>query len=270
VKVHRPPVDLAGRRAARTAQLILARVGFPCAEPVGEIGRVDGRVVSIETLLDAGHLADGHQPAVRAAIAEGLAQQVRLLQAHPSVVGPAHQAPAWCRYQLGPWPTPHDPFFDFRTTPAGWSWLDTLAQDATEAMLQTASETDELVVAHADWYCGNLRFDGARLVACFDWDLLLDRVAVVAGLTAGMHTHGSANGVEQDDPTEVAHFLIDFERSYGRTFTEGEQRAAAAAATWSACYAARCQLQTLGEQPDVGSPLGAVQRYGPDYLAVRW
>jgi hypothetical protein len=48
------------------------------------------------------------------------------------------------------------------------------------------------VAAHADWYCGNLRFEGSELVAAFDWDLFADSEPVVAGITAGMLSSGTS------------------------------------------------------------------------------
>ena len=49
-----------------------------------------------------------------------------------------------------------------------------------------------------------------------------------------------------------------------------ELAAHAAAAAWSICYAARCQLQMLEGDPAPGSPLDALQRHGPDYLPLQW
>lgn len=270
LKLHRPPVDLGTRRATATAQHVLAAAGFPCAEPVVQATRIGERVVSLETLLDAGTPGNGHDPAVRRAIAAGLAAQLHLLPSHPELVAAGRNAPAWCRYQDGPWPPPHDSFFDFRQTPSGWSWLDGIAQRASD-QLRLASDGDEpLAVAHADWYCGNLRFDGSTLVACFDWDLVSDTVPVIAGLTAGFHTHGTTEGAEQADPSEVLAFLTDFEEAYGSPFDERQQRVAAGAATWSICYTARCNLQMLTGDPEAGTPLALLARQGEDYLALRW
>jgi hypothetical protein len=270
VKVHRPPVDLAVRRATARAQRTLADAGFPCASPIVDGERIDGRVVSIETAVESGTPGDAHNPAVRRAIAHGLAEQIHILRTPPDLAAAGRDAPAWCRYDVGPWPTPHDSFFDFRNTPGGWSWLDDLAASASAAALHARENDDSLAVAHADWYCGNLRFDGSQLVACFDWDLVADSVAAVAGLTAGFFSHGTSEGAEQVEPADVVEFLVDFERAAGTRFHAEQQRGAAACATWSVCYAARCQLQMLDGDPAPGSPLAALQQHGTDYLAMRW
>jgi hypothetical protein len=269
IKVHRPPVDLETRRATSAAQGILARAGFPCAVPIAPTTVIDGRFVSVETLLEGGLAANGHDPAVRETIATTLADQIHLLQPNRDLVAAGHDAPAWCRYADGPWPTPHMSFFDFRSTPDGWTWLDEIARRAATQTLEARGD-DEPAVAHADWYCGNLRFDGSRLVACFDWDLVTDTVSVLAGLTAGFHTHGTTEGAEQAEPAEVMAFLADFERAYGVRFDARQQRAAAGAATWSICYTARCHLQMLTGDPTPGGPLDALRRQGDAYLALQW
>ena len=231
---------------------------------------VDARIVSVETLLDAGRPGDAHNPDVRSTIATTLAQQMHILVHRPELVAAGRDAPAWCRYQGGPWPTPRDSFFDFRVTPDGWAWLDEAATEASQAVLRASVGDEKLAVAHADWYCGNLGFYGAQLVACADWDLVTDTVAVVAGLTAGFHSHGTTAGDEQAEPAEVATFLSDFEQAYGARFYTRQQRAAAAAATWSICYAARCQLHTLDGEPQPGSPLAALRRHRTEYLKLHW
>ena len=148
--------------------------------------------------------------------------------------------------------------------------MDETATQASQAVLRASVGDESLAVAHADWYCGNLRFYDAQLVACFDWDLVTATVAVVAGLTAGFHSHGTTAGDEQAEPAEVATFLSDFEQAYGARFDTRQQRAAAAAATWSICYAARWQLHTLDGEPQPGSPLAALRRHRTEYLKLQW
>lgn len=60
VKVHRPPIDLAARRLVNEAQRALADRGFPCAAPLAGPVELDGRTVSVETLLPDGERGDGH------------------------------------------------------------------------------------------------------------------------------------------------------------------------------------------------------------------
>jgi len=97
---------------------------------------------------------------------KGLAEHIGILRASPDLPSRAGSGPAWCRYQAGPWPTPHDMIFDVTVTPDGFEWLDEFAQSAADR-LNVRRPGSEVVVGHADWYAGNLRFNRGRLVAAF-------------------------------------------------------------------------------------------------------
>lgn len=262
LKVHRPPVDLDARRAIAEAQRALARAGFPCPEPVAGPTLLNGRTVTVETLLESGDTQTGGDPVVRAATAAGLAEQMRILRAVPALEHAVGDPPAWCRYQSGPWPVPHDPVFDFTSTPPGYEWLDDIARRASEILVRDlAREGREVVVGHADWYCGNLRFDDGRLCAAFDWDLVADSAPVLAGLSAG--------GYRTDrtpTPGDVAAFLADFETAWTHPFTDAERSTAFAAATWMIAFNARCDLDNLRRCIDDGTALRALQEHGEKYL----
>jgi hypothetical protein len=270
VKAHRPPADLGARRAVVRAQAALVAAGFPCPTPVAGPLEVEGRTVTVETLLDAGAPADPRDPAIRRAMAAGLAEHVAILSAVAGLA-PAAAPPAWCRYRDGPWPVPHDTIFDFSATPEGYGWLDDLARRAT-AVLAEDRGTDPVVVGHADWYPGNLRFAGDRLVAAFDWDLVADTAPVVAGITAAASVADAPSGPQAPSPDAVAAFLADVERATGRPFDAAQQCVAAAAAAWVLAYNARCDLalQDPGATPRAGSPLAVAARDGADLLALRW
>ena len=186
-------------------------------------------------------------------------------------LAPAAAPPAWCRYQDGPWPVPHDTIFDFSVTPDGYGWLDDLAARAT-AVLAEDRGADPIVVGHADWYPGNLRFTGDRLVAAFDWDLVADTAPAVAGITAAACVAPATTGEQAPGPEAIATFLADVEAAAGRPFARARQRVAAAAATWTLAYNARCDLalQDPGDAPRPGSPLAVAARHGADLLALRW
>ncbi len=270
IKVHRPPVDLDARRVVAQAQHAMALAGFPAADPLAGPETIDGHVVSVETLLPHGERGNGHDPTIRRAVAAGLAEQIGILNELPDLPALVGRPPAWCRYQGGAWPTMHDPTFEIETTPEDLRWLDTFAQAASTTVLSTR-RPDDLAVAHADWYCGNLRFSGGRLVAAFDWDLLTDATAVVAGITAGMFSAGTSAVATPPAPDEVAAFLIEFEETLGRRFTPEEQQAAAAGASWNLAYAARCDITNFaGSDVQPGSALDLLDRNRQEYLSLRW
>ena len=269
VKAHRQPVDLTARRATTTAQRVLADAGFPCPQPISGPDEFDGLVLSVEALLTVGRPESGRRPGVRRSLAAGLAEQVEILRGHPELTALAGPGPAWCQYRSGPWPTPHDSIFDFRTTPDGYSWLDSFAFTAANRLIKREHH-DPIVIGHADWYGGNLRFDGDRLVAAFDWDLVADTGPVIAGFTAAAYTDNGGEVPDLPSPDDVVAFFTDYEAATSRAFTKSQQRDAAAAASWCLAYNARCQLSMLTGDPAPGSPLDLAQRDGPDYLTLTW
>ena len=270
VKVHRPPVDLAARRLVNEAQRAMAERGFPCAAPLAGPVELDGRTVSVETLLPDGERGDGHDPQIRATMAAGLAEHVRILAAIPGFADRVGEPPAWCVYQRGAWSASHMSFFDFITTPAEYAWLQEFAQQAADRVV-AARKPGPLVVAHADWYGGNLRFAGHELVAAFDWDLLADTEPIVAGITAGMFSAGTALEMTPPAPDEVAGFLADYEAASKRRFTAAERELAGAAACWSIAYTARCDVTLCaGEAPRPHSALDLLATRRDDYRHLDW
>ncbi len=101
-------------------------------------------------MLTTGRVGDASQAAVRRSLAASLALQVELLRSLPAQpLRPG--APAWAQYDGGPWPEPHDPIFDFSSTPDEYTWLDDVAADAA-TVLRACSGRD--VIGHSDWYAG--------------------------------------------------------------------------------------------------------------------
>ncbi len=162
--------------------------------------------------------------------------------------------PAWTRYGDGPWPRPHDPIFDFRVTPAGWGWLDDDAREAADELVRLRGRYAP-VVGHGDWYAGNLRFAGGQVVAAFDWDLVVEPEAVLAGLSAGGFLADGA-----PSPEQVAGFLADYDRAHPGAFDADERRAAAAAARWVLAFNARRDLAMLDGDAVPGSALDRLRR----------
>lgn len=181
------------------------------------------------------------------------------------VAGPG---PAWCRYQAGPWPTPHDPVFDFTGTPDGYAWLDRFAGDAATRL--RAHHGLETVVGHADWYAGNARFEGHVLVGTFDWDLVAAPEAQIAGFAAATYTDAGSGEPDLPGPADVRAFLVDHEAARGVPFSSAEQVQAAAAASWALSYNARCELSLLAGPVAPDSALGLLRAHGDEYLGLSW
>ena len=269
VKVHRRPVNVAYLSAAIACQRRLADAGFPCPRPLDGPAATDDLTTVIETLVADGEPGDGHKPGVRLAVARSLFEHIDLLRGHPvdKLVG---GAPAWSCYEHGPWPEPHDPIFDFTTTPAGFGWLDDLARRAA-AVLGDAGPPE--LIAHADWSCGNLRFHGGKVSSSYDWDsLAVAPEAVLVGLCAGGFTSGGGAGADTPTPDEMTAFLRDYEDVRADPFNEPQQKAAAAAITWVLAYNGRCEASFMppGGLPRVGFPLEAISTHRDTLLALRW
>ena len=107
------------------------------------------------------------------------------------------------------------------------------------------------MVAHGDWYVGNVRVEDDRVVAVFDWDFVVEPEPVVVGLSAGgLLLEGAPS------PADVAAFVDDYAEVRPAGLDRAQRRVAAAAARWVLAFNARCDLAMLTGQPDPRSALG--------------
>lgn len=267
VKAHRQPVDLQAVAAARRAQALLVDGGFPCPRPLSGPDLVRGYVLTVETLLDQGSPPDGRGPGTRRLLADELAHHVALLRQDPTLTEHTGSGPSWCRYQAGPWPTPHDPIVDFSATPTGYEWLDDLAGRAARQV--RTHRRQDTVVGHADWYAGNVAVDAGKLVGTFDWELVADAEAVIAGFAAASFATSSTDGGGLSTPEETLAFLLDYERARGVPFDTAEQRSAAGSAAWIVAFNARWET-AMRPGLDDGDTTALLRGHGADYLSLTW
>ena len=134
---------------------------------------------------------------------------------------------------------------DFRSTPDGFEWLDAFGQRAADQVLANR-EAKQVVVGHADWYAGNTAVVDGALVGTFDWELVADTEAVIAGFAASCYASSPTGGGGLSTPEEVAAFLRDYENVRTQPFSACERRAAAAAAAWILAFNARWQVALIG------------------------
>ncbi len=266
IKAHRQPVDLIALAAAREAQAILVAAGYPCPQPLSGPDEVAGRVLTAEVLLAEGAAPDGRSPTDRRLLAAGLVRHIDLLRGRPALLRRAGPGPSWCRYQDGPWPVPHDPIVDFRSTPTGYGWLDSYAQRAADQVL-SHRVADDRVVAHADWYGGNTAVAGGELVATFDWELVADDEAVIAGFAAACYAASPTSGAGLSTPEEALVFLQDYERARGLALTPDQQRAAAGATAWILAFNARWEI---GLPTGEAAATALVRERQADLLDLSW
>jgi hypothetical protein len=268
IKTHRTPVDLDAMVATIDAQRLLAEADFPCPFPLAGPDQREGRVLTAETLI-GGTMPNGRDPAVRQLLAEGLFRHINLLRDQSDLVQRAGPGPSWCHYQRGPWPVPHDTIVDFRSTLDGFEWLDAFGQRAAEQVLANR-EAETVVVGHADWYAGNTAVVDGVLVGTFDWELVADTEAVIAGFAASCYASSPTGGGGLSVPEEVVAFLRDYEDVQARPFSERERRAAAAAAAWILAFNARWQVALIAHDHCDYATIALVQDRQEDYLSLSW
>lgn len=268
IKTHRLPVDLRAVNSARAAMALLRRDGFPCPAPLSGPDEVGGRVLTIDTLVRGEAIPDARLAAVRRLLAVGLARHIGVLRQDPGLREPAGAGPSWCRYQWGPWPVPHDPIVDFRSCPQGYAWLDAYARRASGQLL-THRHGQEVVVGHADWYAGNVVVAHGELAGSYDWELVADTEAVIAGFSAAGFASSSTSGEGLSTPEEVVAFLQDYEVARGLPFSVSEQKAAAAAAGWIVAFNARWEVALRGDRGE-GATTALLRDRRADYLTLSW
>jgi hypothetical protein len=268
IKTHRPPVDLDATRVVNDAQRLLSQAGYPCAVPLADPDKVEGRVLTAETLMD-GRTPDGRDPASRLVLAEGLARHIEILRDQSDFVLKAGPGPSWCRYRGGPWPVPHDTLVDFRSTPTGFEWLDVFGQRAANQIL-AHRDVEKVVVGHADWYAGNTVISDHALVGTFDWELVADTEAVIAGFAAAGYAASSTGGGGLSTPEEVAMFMRDYDTVRTQPLDDRERRTAAGAAAWILAFNARWQVGLIDHGLCDEATVSLVRERGEDYLSLGW
>jgi Ser/Thr protein kinase RdoA (MazF antagonist) len=262
VKGHRPALPRDYLVAVHEVQRTMAARG--CAAPVPLVAPVamgHGHV-SAESMLGPFPRPDAHAPAVRAALATGLAQ---FIARGVGVDAPPHPMNTW-GHQL--YPEPHSPRFDFEATAAGAEWIDALAAKARDRLRDFADAPRTLV--HGDWRIENVRVAEGDVVAIYDWDSI--------GLEPETHAVATAARTfccdwDRDDiarfpaPSEIAAFVADYETARGAPFTAGERDHIAASIVASLAYGARCE-HSIGWPVVPDSQQGMLRDLGSGLLSV--
>ena len=266
VKGHRAAVTRDYLAAVTGIQRALADSGYPAPRPLAGPVAVGGGHVTAEVMLDRSPHLDGHDPAVRAALAAGLAQFVA--RARPHRAGLARVAHPMSVPDGALYPTPHSPRFDFAATAAGAEWIDDLAARARAGLRSSPDVPD--VVVHGDWRIENLCVRAGRLVGVYDWDSVH-----VAGEVAAVATAATTFSVDWNQPAgnrfphrhEIGAFVRDYEAARGDALSTVERDVLAASMVASLAYGARCEHADSGRPPSGDdSQRGLLARLGPTLL----
>ena len=238
VKAHPPERDAAWLEEVVAVQMHLASRGRYATTVVAGPAPLGRGLALVEAFVAAGATRDGHEPAVRAALARSLYEIVQACR--PLVAASRLPAQLLAEPAAGAlWPTPHSKLFDFAATAAGAEFIDDVARAARARVVPAG----ERVIGHGDWRAEHVRFDGERVVAAFDWDSLCkEREPALVGCTAHAFPADWSRTPPAAAPTldEARAFVADYERARGRAFAADERRLCGAAFAYACAYTARC------------------------------
>ncbi len=165
---------------------------------------------------------------------------------------------------------PHDTLVDFSSTTAGYEWLNQFGRRASDQVL-THRDADPVVVGHADWYAGNTVVADGRLVGTFDWELVADTEAVIAGFAAACYGQRGTSAGGTSTPEQVADFMRDYDAARAEPLTQSGRRTAAGAAAWICAFNARWQVALLDHNLSDDYPyVVQVHQRQDDYLDLNW
>jgi Ser/Thr protein kinase RdoA (MazF antagonist) len=211
---------------------------------------------------------DGRDPASRGALARGLVAFVALARAvfphgDDRLVQPM-TVPDGALY-----PEPHSLRFDFAATSVGAEWIDDLARTARAQLAQC--EVPPSVLTHGDWRIDNVRVDGGRVIAIYDWDTVCMQPEVSSVASAALTFSVDWDrpvGERFPAPADIRTFIAEYEHARGAQFTAVELSWLAAAMVAALAYGARCEHADVNEHPSFGdSQQGLLRTLGPGLLA---
>jgi hypothetical protein len=222
--------------------------GFPCPEPLAGPAPLGAVSATAEALLDGGVQLPLAPDAPRL-FAESLARLVALAPSVGSVpsLEPSPPWVGWDHRNIGTWPEPDDVDADLNAT-RGPAWIEDAGARVRRRLLRTTSLP--LVIGHADWESQNLRWVNRRLHAVHDWDsVVAQREVTIAGAASAVFTAtGAPNTSANLDQSEA--FLVAYEQSRGRAWTDEERELAWAAGLWVRVFnAKKATLRPGGETP---------------------
>jgi len=208
--------------------------GYPCPQPLAGPAPLGEYEATAESYIAGGAVLPDSGRAAQP-FAAALAQLVHLAP-RPEQVSSLAPAPAWTAWNHSQgrlWPWPEDLDVDLNEV-HGSGWIDAAGQAARQKLQEGQ---DQAVIGHGDWITDNLRWDGNRLLAAYDWDsLTADSEAVIAGLAAAIYLHPALATV-----IETRDFLDAYATARGQPFRHGELQRCWAAGLWTRAFDAKCE-----------------------------
>jgi hypothetical protein len=269
LKVHKPGQSFTFLRSMQEVQHHLVANGYPCPKPVSGPQRLARGIAVVEELIDDGFYVDGHDPAIRCAMAEALALLVRLT--HGLVELPGLPENRILHPEIdGLWAQPHNKLFDFVATARGAEWIDDIARQALHTLNEHSS--GEIALGHTDWAVKHFRFKQGNVRVIYDWDsLALDCEPVLVGDAArGFPMTWHLPTRVSPTREELQAFVDEYQTARGKIFTHSERVLIAASVTMGLAYSARIEHSLDPEKTDWSeeSYHGILARYGGRYFEV--
>lgn len=219
-------IDRPALEAVVAAQRRLAAAGFPAPRPLLGPTPLGEGLATVEEYLPRGEPVDARAPEVRAILARGLVEHVRLLD---GAAAPAEPLPAL-------FPAPHGKIF--RPSEPDTVWVRDLARRARAIADAVASPE---VAGHRDWRVEHVQLRDGAIVATYDWDSL-GRVPEtrLVGSNAHGYTCDWSGDARRVLPTldSVRAFIADYEQARGAPLSADERRAARAWCAYFIAYGA--------------------------------
>jgi hypothetical protein len=239
VKAHQPHVPREQLSAIAHVQRTMWESGFPAPRPLAPPTPLMHATATAEVDL-SGPWHDGHDPAFRRAMAETLAELVDRCRGIGTRDIRVDHFLTLPRDQL--WPRPHSTVFDFEATAHGAERIDDAAR-AARAVLDSAADLPR-VIGHTDWRAENLRFDGSRITAVYDWESLkhTPEAMLVGGAAFAFTADWSEppSGRHAPSVEEARAFVGEYEQARGKAIEGSQRRFIGAAYLFGTAYVARC------------------------------
>ena len=249
--------------AKSRVQEALCKTGFPCPAVILHPAAYHGAIYTVNEFVDIGIQKDAHDPTIRRASAQGLAELIKRLNP-PTTLDGFKEVDI---YQLDSiFPAPHNPLVDFSRNAEEAKWIDEIARESKQLI---TSIDKNVVLGYCDWSMKNMRFIDNAIAMVYDWDsiILQDEYHILA-------TAASTFPMTWDIPVKIvptqeeAHaFVLEYEQARGKKFSKKEWTKISACVTYYFCYTAHCQVSS-GDAYE-GSFIEALSNMnGGNYLQV--
>jgi Phosphotransferase enzyme family len=209
-------------------QAALARVGFPCPEPLTDATRVHGMTVTAETEVPGGSPLPSEVGAAPFA-----ALLARLIGSAPAAAAVQRLTPsppwsAWDHPGRRLWPDLDEHGQDLNLV-GGPEWVDDAARRVRDRLTSTSAR---VCIGHGDWESQNIRWTGSDPLVVHDWDSVIAQPeAAIVGLAAAMWPSEEGSDVTAS-VAQTADFIDSYQRFAGREWERSEVRDAWAAGLW--------------------------------------